>query len=350
MSDTAKGSEDKTIHVLSIDGGGVRGIIPAEILAYITDQTKLPVHEMFDLVAGTSTGGIIALGLGTKCKDGNGPYTPRELSDLYLDNGSEIFPTPMFPTLKQVFGPKYSERPLEIVLNNYFQRTMLASALTPLLIASYDLISQLPFFFKSHRIAADPSYDVMVRDIARATSAAPTYFPPFQTKITVDGRIQELCLVDGGVFANNPAMAAYAEARMLYRDVAEPNFLIVSVGTGDRKDQLNCKSANGWGLLKWAKLLVPIFMDSVSEAVDYELQWIAPEAFRRFQCEGLTLESSQMDNASAGNLKDLKQEALVYIDKHKNDLDALCDQLEKGRGGQISGTGLAARSNAVHGQ
>jgi len=91
---------DKPIHVLSIDGGGVRGIIPAEILDYITSQTKLAVHEMFDLVAGTSTGGIIALGLGTTCKNGSERYTPRELSDLYLNSSSKIFQKPLFPAVK----------------------------------------------------------------------------------------------------------------------------------------------------------------------------------------------------------------------------------------------------------
>lgn len=92
------------------------------------------------------------------------------------------------------------------------------------------MVEQVPYFFKSHRIAADPPYNWEVRHIARATSAAPTLFPPLRR--TGDGR--ERALVDGGIFVNNPAMAAYSEARNLYPDATE--FSVVSVGTGDRKD------------------------------------------------------------------------------------------------------------------
>ncbi|MGA3210662.1 MAG: patatin-like phospholipase family protein, partial [Terriglobales bacterium] len=242
------------IHVLSIDGGGVRGIIPAEILAYITLKTKLPVYEMFDLVAGTSTGGIIALGLGTRCKNGIEPYTPPELSDLFMSHAAEIFPKPSFPALRQLLGPKYPAEPLERILVQYFGSAMLSSAMTPLLISSYDLVSQQPFFFKSHKIETDASYDAPVARVARATSAAPTYFPPLLVPASESGWNQELCLIDGGVCVNNPAMAAYAEAKMLYHPIPQAEYLVVSVGTGDRKDQLHYRGAASWGLLKWGKL------------------------------------------------------------------------------------------------
>lgn len=104
-----------------------------------------------------------------------------------------------------------------------------------------------------------------MREIARATSAAPTFFPAFR----LTRANEAYTLVDVGIFVNNPGMAAYAEARNLYPEESE--FLIVSVGTGDRNDRITYREAKGWGLLGWANQIVPVMMDSVSEAVDYEL-------------------------------------------------------------------------------
>jgi len=126
---------------------------------------------------------------------------------------------------------------------------------------------------------------------------------------------------------------------MLYRNVPNAKFLVVSLGTGDRKDNLGYQTASGLGLVKWAKMLVPIFMDSVSEAVDYELRWIDPKAFRRFQYEALLPDSSPMDNASKENLQSLRRQALGFIKDNRTDLDQLCGELKSGRGTEMSGTG-----------
>lgn len=322
---SAAPSNPRLIRILAIDGGGIRGILPAKILAYLATHAGRPIAQMFDLIAGTSTGGILALGLGTPAKQGRTAYSPDELADLYLEHGAAIFSPPRFPALKQMFGPKYSPRALEQLLAQYFGDTSLRAALTPLLITSYDLRSQLPFFFKSHRIAQDASYDVPVRVVARATSAAPTYFPPLEITLGAPPGTQSVCLIDGGIFANNPAMAAYAEARRIFQDCAR--YLIVSVGTGNRRDDLNWSKSGGWGLLSWAKTIVPIFMDSASEAIDYEMRWVNRNRFHRFQCEELPQAQSAMDNASPANLKALQETARRYIKQKKPELDALCEEL-----------------------
>src|SRR5689334_14996713 len=162
-----------SIKVLAIDGGGIRGIIPAVILTEIQKRLDLDLFKIFDLIAGTSTGGIIALGIGTKCKN-NGPYSPSELVDLYVQNGPAIFKKNFLTPERQVVLPKYSPDALEAALAQFFQTAEFQSALTPLLISSYDLQGQLPFFFKSHKIAGDPAYNWKLTSIARATSAAPT--------------------------------------------------------------------------------------------------------------------------------------------------------------------------------
>lgn len=325
-------SGGKSIKVLAIDGGGIRGIIPAVILDQIQKCVSKDLWQAFDLISGTSTGGIIALGIGTTCNH-NGPYSPSQLVDLYVQNGPAIFQKNFLTPERELVLPKYSPDSLEATLARFFQDTELQTALTPLLISSYDLQGQLPFFFKSHRIAANPDYNWKVTEVARATSVAPTFFPPLHlTKGNKD-----YALVDGGMFVNNPSMAAYAEARALYPDAAE--IVIVSVGTGDRQDQITYAAAKEWGLLGWAKQIVPVLMDSVSEAVDYELNSLPGCIYYRLQVPHLQEASSEMDDVTPQNLANLQTVAKEYAASIADVLDKICTKLKKGRGSDMPGIG-----------
>lgn len=324
----------KSIKILAIDGAGIRGIIPAVILTEIQKRLGTDLWRSFDLIAGTSTGGIIALGIGTDCKQGQ-PYAPGELVKLYVNNGPAIFKKSFLTPEREFVHPKYAPDSLEAALTNFFQDTEFQTARTPLLISSYDLQGQLPFFFKSHRIAADPNYNWKVREIARATSAAPTYFPPFHLARGSD----DYALVDGGVYVNNPSMAAYAEARTIYRDATR--FTIVSVGTGDRQDQISYATAAEWGLLGWARQIAPVLMDSVSEAVDFELNSLPGCTYYRLQIPHLQEASSDMDNVTPENLGNLQSVAEAYVESQSALLDTICSELKEGRGSDLPGTGLA---------
>lgn len=329
---------EKPIHVLSIDGGGIRGIIPAVILKALRERIGKDLYRVFDLMAGTSTGGIIAAALATACHHGR-PYQPDELLEFYVSKGPGIFRKHWYTPLRQLLRPKYSALPLERILQDAFGDARLGSALTPLLVSSYDLQAQIPFFFKSHKIARDSNYDWEVWKVARATSAAPTFFPPFHLQ---RGR-EDYALVDGGIFVNNPAMAAYAEARRLYPTHSE--FLIVSVGTGDRHDDIRYASARRWGLLCWARQIVPVMMDSVSEAVDYELDSVTGATPRsrhyRFQPE-LTIAANAIDDASPKNLEHLRQQAQAYVQAFHQRLEDVATQLRQERASAMPGIGYAA--------
>jgi patatin-like phospholipase/acyl hydrolase len=315
----------KRIAVLSIDGGGIRGIIAARILMALRKAIGRDLHEMFHLITGTSTGGIIALGIASGVNKGQ-PFTPADLLQLYLVHGPRIFKKSWYTPVAELFHSKYAPQALEEVLLTYFGEAEFSCVLTSLLIASYDLQSQQPFFFKSHKIGADPNYDWRLTQIARATSAAPTYFPPLHLQC----KGQDYALIDGGVFANNPAMAAYAEARRICPTATE--FLIVSVGTGDRYDQIPYARAKDWGLLGWSKQIVPVLMDSVSEAVDYELNWIAGTSaeckYYRLQ-PALNIASKQIDDVSPENLKNLQIEAEIFIRDNAHTLRRVCDDLHR---------------------
>jgi patatin-like phospholipase/acyl hydrolase len=323
------------IKVLAVDGGGIRGIVPAVILGELQKRLGRELWQTFDLIAGTSTGGIIALGLGTLCNNGK-PYSADQLLNLYVQNGSAIFQKSWLTPLRQLLLPKYSPDGLQATLTRFFQATEFCTALTPLLISSYNLQKQLPFFFKSHLIAARPDYNWKVTDIARATSAAPTFFPPFHLTRGAD----DYALVDGGVFVNNPSMAAYVEARLLYPDAAR--VVVVSVGTGDRQDRITYATAKDWGLIGWAKQIIPVLMDSVSEAVDFELATLPECTYYRLQVTDLPPAAGEMDNVAPDNLATLQTLAKNYVASQSALLDKICAELKPGRGSNMPGIGRKA--------
>src|SRR4051794_34011583 len=172
--------------LLAIDGGGIRGLIPAHALDAIEQRMGRPVCELFDMVAGTSTGGIIALGLTKPARKGSKApaFSASNLVDLYLDHGGEIFPRDLWRRALNPFGlldVRYPSGPIERIMQERFGDTMLSEALTEVCIPAYDVSSPSSFFFK-RKYAADQqhTWDVPMWRVARATSAAPTYFDPAQ--------------------------------------------------------------------------------------------------------------------------------------------------------------------------
>lgn len=328
--------KSKSIKILAIDGGGIRGIVSAMILDEIQRKLNRELHTAFDLIAGTSTGGIIGLGIGTRCNNGMA-YTPKDLINLYISNGPIIFKKNCLTFEKELFYPKYSASNIEAVLKNFFQDTEFSSALTPLLISSYNLQLQQPFFFKSHNIAANPDENCPIATIARATSGSPTYFSP----LLFTRGTQTYNLVDGGVFVNNPSMIAYVEARSLYSNASR--FTIVSVGSGSCSDPITFSESEGWGLLSWAKQIIPIFMDSASLEVDYELNRIPNSDYFRFQIDFLQANEAAMDNASPQNMANLQAVTKEYLSLESTiaKMNQLCAILSEGRAFNMPGVGEA---------
>jgi patatin-like phospholipase/acyl hydrolase len=188
-----------------------------------------PIHEMFDLIAGTSTGGIIAVAIGAGANHG-APYPPADLVNS-TSRTDRRFSRSIFTGVGKWFGPKYSPDALERILLKFFGETELAPAKVPLLIGSYDIENQIPFFFKSQRIHANPNYKWKLRP----SSTRDLGCADVLSASAGEEHHDSYTLVNGGVCVNNPAMAAYAEARHIYGDA---DYLVVSVGTGDWQDRL----------------------------------------------------------------------------------------------------------------
>jgi patatin-like phospholipase/acyl hydrolase len=316
-----------TIRILSIDGGGIRGIIPATVLGEILGGRR--AQDVFHMIAGTSTGGIIACGL---CKPN--PLTPNALIDLYAKHGSKIFKRPLiwsFPG-SNLLEEKYDSEELEAQLLRILGDTFLSEVVdVDLLVPSYAIElaearpngeTRAPMFFNSWRArgegltgnAKPKDYDFPLREVALATSAAPTYFEPAAVK-SASGQVYGM--IDGGVFANNPAMCALAAAYQRYG--INKDYVVVSLGTGFLQRPIPLREAKGWGLAGWARPILSVLMDGSADTVAYQLDQIPGTQHFRFDIP-LGVEqgdrhgvNDDFDDASPANIQALKDKAQDLI-------------------------------------
>ncbi len=315
-------SESAPNRLLALDGGGIRGIIPAMVLADLERRTGRRTAELFELIAGTSTGGIIALALTTPGPEGRPAWTAADLVTFYAEEGPRIFNRARVHALHGIFDERYEAAALEQALERYLGEARLSQSLSHVLLPAYDTVTRSVFFFDSARASREPDHDCLARFAARATSAAPTYFEPPARPAAVPQT--EQVFVDGGLFANNPAMCALAEAQ---RGHFGRHVLLVSVGTGSQTRPLPSEEIRHWGLAQWARPILHVVLDSVSTAVDHQLTaLLGTERYWRFQVE-LTHARDDLDDASPQNLVRLKDEAERLIVERAGDLDRVAEQL-----------------------
>ena len=313
--------------LLSIDGGGIRAIIPAMVLAEIEKRTGQPISELFDLITGTSSGGVLALGLVRPGPDGSPKYTARDGVDLFSTQGEQIFSRSLLHRVRSVWSveqEKYQSEGIESVFQKYFADARLSDALTDVLITGYDIERRKPYFFKSAvaKQGDEPGHDAPMWQVARATSAAPTYFEP--CKIPIDGTSEYRAIVDAGIFANNPGMCALAEARVLHPD---DEYLLASLGTGELTRPLKYHDAKDWGMRQWAQPIIGISFDGTSSTVDYQLkQALSSESYVRIQTM-LVGSNDDLDDASPTNIRAVQSLAESVIAENDQNLDDLCSKL-----------------------
>jgi patatin-like phospholipase/acyl hydrolase len=252
------GAPEDRFRILAVDGGGIRGLIPALVLAEL--EKRLQAHrgagarvsDYFHMLAGTSTGGLVALSL--TAPDPAAPGRPRfsaaDLAALYTQDGPAIFRRTLgrrLATLWGLVGPKYPAAPLAAALERRLGDTRLDAALRDLVVCAYDMTAREPYVFKRWRARESADRNQRMVAAGLATAAAPTYFPA-----------QELAghaLVDGGVFANDPTIAAIAEALKRGSDppagLVPDDLLVVSIGTGRHEDGFTPARIRSWGELGW---------------------------------------------------------------------------------------------------
>jgi predicted acylesterase/phospholipase RssA len=229
--------------ILSIDGGGFRGVYPAHVLKRIEEELNICVRDEFDLIAGTSTGSIIAGGIA------NG-VSPREITAMYESKGSQIFKKRWLARLG-LAASRYRRKSLQAIVTEVIGNTKLGEIDQPLIIPATDVGNGCVHVFKS-------SYDeefvrdnnVLLRDAILASCAAPTYFDPI--------KVDKYLLADGGVWANCPAMVAVIDAKKRL-GVKLDDIQVLSIGTGISNQYYDqspgrLKSLIGWGFAtRWGR-------------------------------------------------------------------------------------------------
>jgi patatin-like phospholipase/acyl hydrolase len=277
----------KYYKILSLDGGGIRGLLTCKMLQELEDCCP-GFLDKIDLFAGTSTGGILALGLAAG-------FSPEEMANIYLKKGSLIFSKGFWDRLGDVdrfFDSDYDNRSLRAALEDQFEKNnlfQLGDLKKNVLISSFCLDNDCPArppkqkkdstfvrswkpkFFHNFETEDENNNDrdERILDVAMHTSAAPTFFPLHEG------------FADGGLVANNPSMCALAQAvdRNTGRQKLE-DVVLLSVGTGATPKFLTGMN-DRWGYIKWAPNLISIMMDGVSGVADFQCAKILDERYRR---------------------------------------------------------------------
>lgn len=302
----------KMQRILSLDGGGIRGLVTSLWLGGVEDTLTQAgrsggLLRHFDLLAGSSTGALVACGLGIG-------LSPAQLADLYRDERHTIFPglaSRLWSRAGRLFtqgpsAPRYDGTGLEKVLKKVFGKTTLGQLKLPTLVTAYDTVTRTPVVFKSFKLEHRA---LPVWDVCRASAAAPTYFPAHP--LTVEG--YRCALIDGGVVANNPTACAIAEA--MRKDARVDNshdLTVLSVGSGERNRPIDLKSAREWGALEWAIPIIDVLFDGNTDSVDYIARHLVGDGYFRMQTD-LVVGMDDLDDTSSTNLFALERLATDYL-------------------------------------
>ncbi len=348
----------KKMRILSIDGGGIRGVIPSSVLVEverIVQQRMGPdarLADCFDLFAGTSAGGLISglLLIPERSEDGTVPANARpamsaqDVLDFYLEYGPGLFrltPKERVKRLGGLIDERYSSAGMNAALDSRLgdpgSELMLSQLLRPTIISTYNASSAAPYFFKQHRTTDENGRDFSLRDVALATSAAPTAFETVDVRSSID-RLG--ACVDGGLFANNPTMCGYAEAHGYFGHSAK-DIAILSIGTGHAKQTYEYRKMRNWGALSWMGPIFEMMIAGSSSVVDYQIRQVfetlgtgvVDRQYLRLQAD-LSLESrstKKMDNARRANLDRLVDIGRELVHRNRTELERFIDSQLLGR-------------------
>jgi uncharacterized protein len=340
----------KKVTILSLDGGGIRGIITCVILKYLEErlqkmhQANAKLGDYVDFIAGSSTGALIAgILLFPDEHTGKANYSIQKAFDLYAQEGEDIFNVSVWQKIINPFGllnEKISQHNLEKSLLNFFGDLTLKEFIKPCVITSYDMQNRAVKIFNTLD-AVNPMDNFYVRDICRASTAAPTYFEP---ALITSMYKQQFALLDGGIYANNPALCALAEVKKIpfetiLRDNSKANYpdakdlFMVSISTGSVLKPYAYEKYKDVGRIEWILPVIDMLLSANSEAVDYQARKLFSSYGKRGKKSYYRLHptlknaSPEMDNVKPGNIEALIQDGYDFVQKHQLVLDDIAKQL-----------------------
>ena len=324
----------KQINILSVDGGGIRGIIPAIILDRMTKilryQTSYKhLHQVFDLISGTSTGGLLALGMTTPMTESSMSslkFSTQDLIDIYTQKGHLIFPkkgNKILQSSRQTIRNKYSSKNFEHFLLELFGELKSNNLYGNTMLTAFDMNLLRPFLFKMYNQVNGENKIWYLRDVARSTTAAPTFFKPAHVS-NLGTKAKKYTLIDGGVSMNNPALIAYSEAKRLFPG---NQYLIVSLGTGYAHRGWGYDSIKQWGFLQWVSPLrgtplLNVMMTGQNATVLQTLPLFNDVRFVRLNVD-ISDNPIEMDDVSKKTVNQMMEKTFRMIDNRNRDIDKM---------------------------
>lgn len=316
-------SEIRKFKILSIDGGGLRGIIPLQVIKQIESITGEPIHKSFDLIAGTSTGGLLACALtlnDSEALEGDTrKFTLDQIEQIYKTRGREIFPKRINGLIKW-FRPQFKVNNFNKVLIEYFGDNRITSCLRPLFITAYNIHRNQPIYFTTREASIFIDKNSKLIEVCRATSAAPTYFESHKFQYDTEN----IVCIDGGVVMNNPAIGAlievlgnsdYKHYKIDNNNLRLKDITILSLGTGRVNKMMNSSDSKSWGRLKWIKPIIDISTGGPSKIAHQHIETI-------FKSANLDKNYLRIDidiEEKHSEMSDSREKTIKYLLKETND-------------------------------
>ena len=284
------------VRVLSIDGGGIRGIIPSRILREFEIRSGLPITKLFDFGVGTSAGAIIIGSIAAVDESGNPIFSTSRMVEFYLDKSKSIFGVSYIRKILSVNGllrPKISRVRLDHILRDNLQNKRISQCAFPIAITAYNIDECRPQIWSTLDARESHKNDHYLCDIIGASCSAPTYFSP--KKIKMDDDIVHY-FIDGGVFQNNPQVVPLLELSKIDPHLKKEDMLMISIGTGTSLLPVSGEKLMKAGVLGWLKngAIVDVIMDGASDFSDIEGGVLYPYRYR-IQMD-IPVEFAQVDN------------------------------------------------------
>jgi len=313
----------KKFRILSIDGGGLRGVVPLTILKKIEELSGKRIYELFDFIAGTSTGGLIASAISIKNPDNPEVplYSLDDVVNVYRERGREIFPPNhnFFESAISIFKHRFEPTGIDKVLNDITSEYTMNDCLNNIMICAYDLENNMPLFLKSRNAHLYPEKNIRLYHACRATSAGPTYLPSYIFDYPNKETLTRNC-IDGGVFVNNPSFAALTEfsKHLSYYLPGSTDFdlnqtFLLSLGTGSYTGKISDLEAMESGLAFWAQHITEVMMHGVNTSTDYGM--------RELMVNGNYLRMSiHIDSPEHADMANSSEETFNYLIETTNDM------------------------------
>lgn len=329
--------------IVTVDGGGIRGIVPATILMFLEEiirkrlqNESFKISKFIDFLGGTSTGSIVTSLMSITDENGEPKYSMSEIMEMYMALGPKVFKKSFWHKIKTLWGltgPSFQSSNIEGYLKEMYGDVKMKDIKIPCLFTAYDIDKRRIHIF-TNKDKSGKYGEYLIRDIVRGSTSIPAYFSPAHFSVNED----ENTLVDGGVFANNPALVTLMEISKTpfggkSPGILTPNDVIfISFGTGEANlKKFPYNKVKGWGFTKWLFPVLDVLLSSSKDSVNYQMNGIfssynQKDNFIRID-PPLKFSKEAPTNASEENINNLLKDSFEYINSNKESLFELAERI-----------------------